>query len=285
MVGKRRAFFSATDIFAEAATVLAHRERDDIDWITFVGSGETTLNSRLGSLIRLVKSLSSHPVAVITNGSLLHLPRVREELSAADAVLPSLDAGTEELYYKINRPQRDLSFQRHVDGLVEFRKTFHGRLWVEVMLLGGINDLPDALRDIAAVLQGVEPDEIHLSTPTRPPAELWVRPPSPGRLERAASILGRVTKVLRPVSIDGEASIDGDLASAVTRIISRHPLQEVELERMLTRWVQGRVDTIVAALVEGGEIQVVERLGKRFWCASDMAFPDETSARTSLLVS
>lgn len=272
---RRETFFNVSDIVAEVATALSHSEPGAIDWMTFVGSGETTLFSRLGSLIRFVKSISDLPVAVITNGSLLHLPKVRNELSAADAVLPSLDAGTEDLYRKINRPRHDLSFSDHVNGLVEFRKEFHGKLWVEVMLLGGINDSTAALGDLATILEIVEPDEIHLSTPTRPPAEPWVEPPSPDGLERAVSILGRVTKVLQPVFVDWVSAVDGDLAGSVLEIVSRHPLQEIEVERILAREAKDRVDETLAALADGGEIQIVERFGKRFWCATGLTFPND----------
>jgi wyosine [tRNA(Phe)-imidazoG37] synthetase (radical SAM superfamily) len=41
---------------------------------------------------------------VITKRSLLHLPEVRKDLVGAEAVLPSLDAGSSPLYRKINRP-------------------------------------------------------------------------------------------------------------------------------------------------------------------------------------
>ena len=275
MTVKRRPFFGVTDIVAEVATALARHQPADIDWITLVGSGETTLCSRLGSLVYFVKSLSDLPVAVITNGSLLHLDKVRAELADADAVLPSLDAGTEELYRTINRPHPDLSFAQHVEGLVEFRKTYRGKLWVEVMLLGGINDSAAALGDIAAVLDRVEPDEVHLSTPTRPPAEKWVELPDSDGLKRAVSILGRVAKVLKPIVVEGDSKIEGDLVDGVLKIISRHPLQEIELQRMLTRWVRGRVDETLAALVSSGEIKIVKRLGRRFWCAADMVFPEE----------
>ena len=272
---RRTAFFGVTGMVAEVATALARHEPGEIDWMTIVGSGETTLCSGLGSLIYFIKALSHLPVAVITNGSLLHLTKVRAELAAADAVLPSLDAGTEGLYRRINRPHHDMSFVDHVDGLVEFRKGYRGKLWVEVMLLGGINDSTTALADIATVLERVEPDEIHIATPTRPPAELWVELPNSDGLERAVSILGRVAKVLKPVAVEGDSTINGDLVDSIQKIVARHPLQEIELQRLLACWVRGRVDEAMTALAESGEIQVVKRLGRRFWCASDMAFPDE----------
>jgi len=275
MTLKRKPFFGVTGIVAEVATALDRHQPADIDWITLVGSGETTLSSRLGSLVYFVKSLSHLPVAVITNGSMLHIPKVRAELANADAVLPSLDAGTDELYRRINRPHHDLTFAEHVEGLIEFRKTYRGKLWVEVMLLGGVNDSTVALNDIATVLERVKPDEIHISTPTRPPAELWVELPKTDGLERAESILGRVAKVLQPIGMGGDVRIEGNLVDAILKIVSRHPLQEIELQRMLTRWVRGRVEETMAGLQESGEIQVVKRLGRRFWCAADMVFPDE----------
>lgn len=271
---RRRAFFSAGEIFAEVATALARHGPDAIDWITFVGSGETTLFSRLGSLIRRIKSLTEVPVAVITNGSLLFLPKVRDELMAADAVLPSLDAGTEKMYRRVNRPSHELTLAQHVDGMIEFRRDYRGSFWVETMLLGGVNDSTSALRDIAAVLETVEPDEIHLSWPTRPPTEPWVEPPRREGMERAASILGGVAEILPPTDVDVVASIDGELVDAVLSIVARHPLSESEIESLLTRWLRGRVEETLDALPRSGKIKIVERFGERFWCAAGAAFPD-----------
>jgi wyosine [tRNA(Phe)-imidazoG37] synthetase (radical SAM superfamily) len=272
---RRKAFFNVSDILAEVASAVGICEPISIDWITFVGSGETTLFSRLGTLIRFVKSISKLPVAVITNGSLLHQREVRDELMAADAVLPSLDAGSEPLYSRINRPHPDFSFDQHVDGLIEFRKTYQGHLWVEVMLLGGINDSTEAMRDISAALERVRPHEIHISTPTRPPAEPWVEPPSRESLNRASSIFGSIAKVLLPVDIDIESGIDGEIVDAVLAIVSRHPLQEIELVRNLAHLVPGRVRETLATLAESGRIRFVERYGKKFWCAADTQFPGQ----------
>lgn len=273
---RRRPFVPVSCILTELATVLDQRRDADIDWITLVGSGETTLCSRIGVLIRFIKARSNLPVAVITNGSLLRLAKVRDELAAADAVLPGLDAGTEGLCRRINRPHPGFSFSDHVDGFASFRRSYRGQLWIEVMLIRGMNDSEPAVRDIGAALRSIEPDEIHLSTPTRPPAEPWVEPPTPEALERAEAMLGEVAPVLRPASEGGEAGIDGDFADEIVAIISRHPLRQFELERMLTRWSRHHVDRTLAALRESGAVQVVERLGTRFWCAAGMAFPAAT---------
>ena len=141
---KRQEYFPRHEVIAEVEQAIAAHKTGEIDWLTFVGSGETTLHAGIGWLIRQVKSLTTLPVAVITNGSLLRC-QVRFKLSPADAVLPSLDAGNIKLYRKINRPHPEARFNRLVDGLAAFRKEYQGKLWVEVMLVQGLNDTPDAL--------------------------------------------------------------------------------------------------------------------------------------------
>jgi len=140
MANERKDFFPADEILAEAKNALLSHQPGEIDWVTFVGSGETTLHASLGWLIREVKKITKLPVAVITNGSLLYKREVRQELLAADAVLPSLDAGTPELYQHINRPYPGLSFESLLDGLIAFSEEYQGNLWVEVMLVKDIND-------------------------------------------------------------------------------------------------------------------------------------------------
>ena len=82
------------------------------DWITIAGSGEPTLHSGIGSLIKAAKAITDTRIAVLTNGSLLWLPEVRDALCGADLVIPSLDAGEERLFRHVNRPHRDITFHR-----------------------------------------------------------------------------------------------------------------------------------------------------------------------------
>ncbi|MCK4825117.1 radical SAM protein, partial [bacterium] len=129
---ERLDYIPLSEIMSQFKIALGSHKPEEIDWITFVGSGEPTLHAGIGWLINEVKKLTDIPVAVITNGSLLFLQSVRKALKAADAVLPSLDAGTQKLYKKINRPHPDISFNRFIEGLVTFRNEFQGDLWVEV---------------------------------------------------------------------------------------------------------------------------------------------------------
>ncbi len=226
-------------------------------------------------MIRQVKALTDKPVAVITNGSLLYLAGVREELSAADAVLPSLDAGNAELYRRINRPHPDCTFERLVEGLTSFRGEYHGKLWVEVMLLRGLNDSESALREIAALLKGIKPDEVHINLPERPPAETWVLPADEESLLTSQAILGEIAHVVHPAGGKFDLSGYENVVDAIVSIITRHPMREDVLRQALGKWGQEQVNEALEKLASSGQAQVVERLGHRFWSASSAHYPDK----------
>jgi wyosine [tRNA(Phe)-imidazoG37] synthetase (radical SAM superfamily) len=226
-------------------------------------------------MIRRVKRMTTLPVAVITNGSLLYLPEVREELSAADAVLPTLDAGNAELYRKINRPHPQITFERLVDGLVAFREEYRGRLWVEVMLVRGLNDTTEALEDIARILKRGKPDAVHINLPTRPPVETWVQPTDDEGLLRAMSILGNIAKVVHPAEGSFDLSGYENVVDAIVSIITRHPMRQDELERALTRWSAGQVSKALSKLEASGRAQVVERNSVKFWSAAPSHYPQK----------
>jgi wyosine [tRNA(Phe)-imidazoG37] synthetase (radical SAM superfamily) len=273
LTNERREYFPREEIIVEVEQALASHEPGQIDWVTLVGSGETTLHASIGWLIRQVKSLTRLPVAVITNGSLLYLPEIRSELSSADAVLPSLDAGNAKLYRKVNRPHPEVSFKRLTDGLVAFRREYQGKLWVEVMLVRGINDTEAALSEIAAVLKHIQPDEVHILQPTRPPVETWVQPSDEEGLLRACAILSDIAKVIHPASGSFDLSGTESLVDAVVGIITRHPMREDELIETLKHFSPGEVTATMAGLEKSGQAQVVERYGIRFWSASPAYYP------------
>ena len=279
LTNERREYYPRDEILAEVEQALAAHKPGEIDWATFVGSGEPTLHIDLGRLIRKVKRFTTLPVAVITNGALLYLPEAREELAAADAVLPTLDAGNGKLYRKINRPHPDITFERLVDGLIAFRKEYLGKLWVEVMLVRDLNDTEEALREIAAVLERVRPDAVHINLPTRPPAETWVQPTDEEGLMRAISILGNIAEVVHPAEGSFDLSGFENIIDAIVSIITRHPMREDELKRALEKWTPGQVNTALEKLAASGQAQIVERYGTRFWSAAPARYPDKAQSQ------
>jgi wyosine [tRNA(Phe)-imidazoG37] synthetase (radical SAM superfamily) len=269
----RRDYIPRRAILDEVKSALSAHKPGEIDWITFVGSGEPTLHGGLGWLIRRVKALSNIPVAVITNGALLYLAEIRGELAAADAVLPSLDAGRPELYRKINRPWPKLTFELLLEGLITFKKEYQGKLWIEVMLIKGVNDTEVELTHIAKALDKIQPDEIHLLQPTRPPVETWVKPPDIQSLLRAQAILGTKSRIMLPTNGTFELSGNEPLLEAIISIITRHPMREEEIIKTLEHFSPNDVMTMLDRLKNCGKAQVVERLNTRFWIASPAYFP------------
>jgi wyosine [tRNA(Phe)-imidazoG37] synthetase (radical SAM superfamily) len=279
LTNQRSEYYPREDILAEVKGALTTHQPGEIDWITFVGSGEPTLHIGIGWLIREVKSFTDIPVAVITNGALLYQEEVRQELLAADAVMPSLDAGTPELYRRVNRPHPEITFDRLMEGLIAFQEIYPGKLCVEVMLVRGLNDTEAALRDIAAALRRIQPDEVHIVQPTRPPVETWVQPPDQQGLLRAQAILGDIARLFHPASGSFDLSGYDSVVEAVIGIITRHPMREDQLLETLSRWSPEKVGETLVALEESGQAQVVERYGIRFWSATPSRYPDETQSQ------
>jgi hypothetical protein len=145
------------------------RRGEPFDHLTFAGSGEPTLSLDLGEIVAQARKIVDSPVAVITNSTLLSSPAVRKEVAAADIVLPSLDAASQEAFLAVNRPAPGLTAAEMIRGLKDFRKEFSGEIWLEVMLVKGMND--EEAEAIARAAESTEPDRIQLNTVVRPPAE------------------------------------------------------------------------------------------------------------------
>jgi len=228
---ERESFYSKEDVFAEIEEQVKSSE---FDFITFVGDGEPTLSRDLGWLISKCKENFTKPVAVITNGSLFCKPDVRRDLLKADIVLPSLDAGSEKLFRTVNRPYKSIDFDAMLKGEINFRHEYPGQIWLEVMLVRGINDTEEALFDIRDAIKKINPDRIYIVTPTRPPAESWVNPPFPEHIIRAQKILVQAETIsYHEEGMFGLASYN-DTSRALIGIGSRHPLrleQAYEIEK------------------------------------------------------
>jgi len=267
VTNERKDYWPPGQIVAEVRRVLQTRSEREIDWVTFLASGEPTLHASLGRMIRDVKAITQIPVAVITNGALLYRPDVQEDLMAADAVLPSLDAGTAALYRAINRPHPECTFDRLVNGLLEFRRAYQGKMWVEVMVVKGLNDTEEALRDLAGLFHKLQPDQVHLTTPVRPPAEPWVEPPDEQGMQRARSFLREWVQPEGPGA--GIVKLSGieSLPDALAAVVSRHPMTEAELLRLLPDRSREEVHRALSQLLESGRLQVVERYGQQFWAS------------------
>jgi len=168
----------------------------EADFITFSGSGEPTLHSGFGDIIDAVHARCGTRVALLTNGSLLALPRVRRDAARADVVKASLSAWDQASFEMINRPVGGMGFETLVEGLRAFRREFQAQFWLEVFVVAGVNSDREGLGKIAALAASVSPDRIHLNTAVRPPAEKHVVAVTSNALEEYASLFTPTAEVI-----------------------------------------------------------------------------------------
>lgn len=166
------------------------------DYITLSGSGEPTLFSRLEELIMRIKDTTDIPITVLTNGSLLWLPEVRNDLKSADMVVPSLDAGNNQIFKYVNRPHSDITFSRMLEGLVRFRNEYNGKYWLEVFFLAGVTTPEMEINRLKTCINAVQPDKVQVNTVTRPPAEDFAEPVLQKQLQTITKELYDKTEVI-----------------------------------------------------------------------------------------
>ncbi len=170
------------------------------DYITLSGSGEPTLFSKLEDLISRIKNITDIPVAVLTNGSLLWLPEVRKALKSADMVVPSLDAGSSQIFQYVKRPHQDITFSKMLQGLVEFRKDYNGQYWLEVFLLAGVTTPEMEINKLKTCINAIYPDKVQVNTVTRPPAEGFAEPVPQKQLQTITEKLYEKAEVIADYS-------------------------------------------------------------------------------------
>lgn len=153
---------------------LAAVEWDEVDVVTISGNGEPTLALNLGEVIALLKDEYRRPVHVLTNGTWLHDAATRQRLYRADVVACKLDAADDGTLRRVNRPVEEVSLRTIVEGIKALRGDpgFQGKLALQCMFLpGNVQAAPD----LAALIRGIGPDEVHLNTPRRPYPRAWYR--------------------------------------------------------------------------------------------------------------
>jgi wyosine [tRNA(Phe)-imidazoG37] synthetase (radical SAM superfamily) len=237
---------------------------EQIDYITFSGSGEPTLNLWIGKLIREIKKLTSIPVAVLTNSTLLSQKRVRDALSPADLVIPSLDAATQSVFERINRPHPSLQIKKLIEGLIKFRQQFSGQIWLEILLVKGVNDSPDHLKEIKKAITAIKPDRIQLNTVVRPPAEKEARPLKPEELDKIKEFFGKKAEVV--AEFDKRLLRQGshDLEEKILAMVARRPVTLGDMNRSLGKH-KNELIKHCDILIKKGKIKQMNHEGKIFY--------------------
>ena len=256
-------FFEEQELLSQIqAAVTSSQGR--IDYITFSGSGEPTLNAGLGSLIHKIKAMTDIPVAVLTNSTRLTREEVRQALREADLVIPSLDAATPDVFERVNRPHASLDIRDIIQSLILFRREFRGRFWLEVMLVAGINDAPDHIRELKEAADAIHPDKIQINTVVRPPAEGYARPLTPERMEEIRMIFGPKAEIIADFVREPRLSGREAVGAAIVDLVKRRPATLNDLANSLGLH-RNEIIKHLDLLRKDGKIRIVSHKGRQYY--------------------
>lgn len=229
---QRKHYIDPQIILDEIKEIIAAEKH--IEYITFSGSGEPTLNKDIGKIILGIKAMTSIPIALLTNGTLLYLKEVRDEIIDADVVLPSLDAVTPGIFSSINRPHPALDINSIIHGLVDSRKEFKGEMWLEVFIAKGINDSDEELANLYQTVKKIQPHRVQLNSLDRPPAVEGIQPVDIDTLGRILGQWGDLTvEIIKRIRKREEiAAFSFNLENNILNTIKRRPLTIDDLETL-----------------------------------------------------
>jgi wyosine [tRNA(Phe)-imidazoG37] synthetase (radical SAM superfamily) len=244
----------------------------DADYVTLSGSGEPTLHSGFGEVIQLLKQRSI-PSVLLTNGSTLMLPEVRDAASFADIVKVSLSAWDQRSFGWINRPHPQLQFDDLVEGIKKFRTQFAGSLWMEVFMLLGINSAPENVKKIAAKIKEIKPDRVHINTVVRPPAEEFAAPMQPVKLASLVRMFDPPAEVIAEFNSNFEKNITATKDSILS-MLQRRPCTIAQIAGGYGMHI-AEVSKYLGDLMRTGQIKEKRRKGAVYYAADRMEQNDK----------
>lgn len=268
MMIDRQAFYKPQDIFNEARQKVgkAALKNERIDYLTFVPDGEPTLDINIGEEISLLRRMGI-PIAVITNASLLWLKGVKEDLLEADFISLKVDAVSEDLWRRINRPQKGLRLSMVLDGIQEFTKEFKGTVVSETMLIDGIvyGGEFERIAEFLSKLKNL--DKAYIAIPTRPPTEKWVRPANEEAVNVAFQVFSEkigANRVEYLIGYEGNAfAFTENIKEDLLSITAVHPMRKEAVEEFLKKACANW--RVIEKLLEENKLIELEYEGNRYY--------------------
>ncbi|HUL40194.1 MAG TPA: radical SAM protein [Methanomassiliicoccales archaeon] len=259
-----RACYYRPQKVVEALRECLDRARSEPDYVTFIGEGEPTLAANLGEIVAKSREVWKGKKALVTNGSLLHLPEVRESVKDFDVVSPTVSGADAFVFKRIHRPHPRISFDLVIQGLLELGDVYDGSIWPEVMLVKDYNDSDRSIEGIGEILKKMAPDKVFVSVPTRPPARKGVEPAGERAIERAMQTFPRAVDMTRPESVEFAQSSEESVQHLLS-IARFHPLREDQAIAILKMGEEAEARELLADLVSSGRIRAREFQGVRYY--------------------
>lgn len=250
----RKEYVPTDEVIAELDDYLS--SSPELDYLTFSGSGEPTLHSDIHKIINFIKeNYPQYRTALLTNGTLFYRDELIEEVSQIDLIIPSLDAVSEEVFQKINRPCNNLKSDRIIEGLIKLRQNYHGQIWLEIFIIPGLNDTDSELKLFKDTIHRIKPDRIQLNTLDRPGTEAWVQPASQEKINKIASYLGKGTEaVVNFRSRKQVKSFNKNTKENILETLKRRPCTDSDLSYILGLH-KNEINKYIQVLLENDKIE------------------------------
>jgi wyosine [tRNA(Phe)-imidazoG37] synthetase (radical SAM superfamily) len=265
---ERQSFYQPCDILKEVRSKVdnAAKRNERIDYLAFVSDGEPTLDTNLGKEISILKRIG-FPVAVITNASTLWLEEVKQDLLKADYVSLKVDAASEDLWKRIDRPNKNLSLNEILKGIQDFSNVFEGTIVTETMLIDGINYANEFERIAAFLAKLKSLNRAYVAVPTRPPTESWVKPAREETVNGAFQVFSEILGIDRVeflIGYEGNVfAFTGDVEEDLLSITAVHPMREEAVKEFLTKANAGW--QIIETLLAEGKLVQLEYEGNKYY--------------------
>jgi wyosine [tRNA(Phe)-imidazoG37] synthetase (radical SAM superfamily) len=260
---EREEFYKIEEIERQVEEVIGNLKDKRIDYISFVPDGEPTLDINLGKSIDRLKKFGIK-IAVITNSSLIWRKDVRVDLNKADTISLKVDAVSEDIWKKINRPYKNLNLKEILEGIKIFSKEFNGELLTETLFIKNINDKEEEIEKIGEFLKEVKPSIAYIGYPTRPPAEKWIEIPEEKKIDLSYIVFKNKGINVKIIEKKGEKfGYTGDLIKDILSIVSVHPMSRKEIEDFINE--NKGEEKIINELIEKNEIEEVEYRGEKYY--------------------
>ena len=261
---ERKEYVQTTEVLEELKKYLD--TKPELDYITFSGSGEPTLHSKIGKIVYFIKNnYPTYKLALLTNGTLFTDKSLIEDVKDVELIIPSLDSASDEVFHKINRPYKNLSIEKIINSLTELRQINNGQFWLEVFIIPGLNDTAEEIQLLKKAIEKIKPDKIQLNTLDRPGTENWVKPASRERLIQISNILGNKSEIIKTFKSRKKVkSYKVETKDKIIDILKRRPCTEKDLAQILGLHIN-EITKYIQVLLESNEIKTKEEARGTFY--------------------
>jgi wyosine [tRNA(Phe)-imidazoG37] synthetase (radical SAM superfamily) len=249
------------DVVGQIETKLEEHAPDSI---TLAGSGEPTLHSEIDRVIDLIRDVADIKISLLTNGSLFWREEVRRRVMEADIVMPTLCSAFESTFRKIHRPHPDLRLPLIVEGLGKFRQEYQGLLFLEVMLLAGINDTEEELEALKKAIGLISPDKVQLNTVIRPPANADAKAIDRERLRKVRDFFGGNAEIIADVPTGRKGHAGERLANSLLDMLQRRPMTTADVSKALSLSAE-QAENLIKGLLMKGHIRRQRHSGNNYY--------------------